>query len=157
LADYCQFNKRMTPIIPFTAINRRVYTFRKQPDSYQLEPLYQGMLNIIQQNSPLNRYTLIHLCAERLETKQDIQQVVSRQTKLLLALGCIQVEEYKDWKERLEREKDAKINAMIVPSSMGGRGFSIKIGNEPAYGHYTSVEAAREHLRTTYAELAHAD
>lgn len=110
-----------------------------------MEPMVQSILNAIQQNSPVNRYELLHILSERLETRQNVSQILCHFQNFLINLGCIQVEEYKDWKHRVETEKERTMNALIVPSGMGG--FSIKVGDERPIGHYSNVADARSVLR----------
>lgn len=125
-------------VVKYNLCNRRVYTFLKQSADYHLEPLYQQILNIVHLNSPLNRYTLLHLMHKQLETKQDVATLLTKAERDLIQQNFIMVEEYQNWKLRVEVDKMLRMKTLIVPSAMGG--FSIKHGDMPPVGRWSSVE-----------------
>jgi hypothetical protein len=132
-------------IVKFTKVNRRVYSFVKEPQNINLEPQQRLILNLIHQLYPVNRFELLHHMSRRMETKRDVSEVLAAHQKILLAAGCIRIEEYGDWRERLEREKEERMNAMIVPNGMGH--FAIKVGDSAPVGSFPTVEDARRTLR----------
>jgi hypothetical protein len=126
----------------FNKANRRIYTFLKRPDC-DLEPQAQAILNAVERHTPVNRFELIKTLARVLETKSTVSKVLSYHQRLLVRLGCIQVESPSEHRARIEQERRTKImRAKAVRNRMGGWGISTD-GEEPV-GHYpTEIDAIR--------------
>ena len=130
-------------ILPFkfSKPNKKIYTFLKHPD-FKLEPQAQCILNTIERESPINRYTLCMALSDVLETCLPVSQVLSYHQTHLVKYGCILVETPEEYKERCKNHNDQLFTMMIIPNTFGN--WSIRsMGGEKPTGNFATIADAR--------------